>query len=117
MLTTVLAQIDLSPAGPFAGITPENLTITNIITWGFSAILVLAAVVFFFMLIFGGIRWMISGGDKANTETARNQVTGALIGLIIVFSAWAIWQILATAFGATGGITDLGGIGGTIGSP
>jgi len=48
------------------------------------------------MLIIGGIRWILSGGDKANTESARNQITAALIGLIIVFAAWALATLLGT---------------------
>ncbi|KKP23206.1 MAG: hypothetical protein UR11_C0001G0180 [Candidatus Woesebacteria bacterium GW2011_GWC1_30_29] len=40
----------------------------------------------------------MSGGDKAQTEGARNQITAALVGLVIVFSAWAIAQLLATFF-------------------
>jgi hypothetical protein len=60
--------------------------------------LVIAAIVFFFILVIGGIRWIISGGDKAHTEAARAQITSALIGLVIVFAAWAIAQLIGTFF-------------------
>lgn len=96
LLSTVFAQIDLKPeaAGSVTG-----LTIESIVSWAVTAVLVVAAVIFFFMLIFGGIRWIMSGGDKANTEAARNQVTAAIIGLIIVFSAWAIMALISSVFG------------------
>lgn len=78
-----------------------GVTIPNIIKGGITLILIAAATIFFFMLIYGGIKWIMSGGDKANTEGARSTVTAALIGLIIVFSAWAIAQLLQALFGVS----------------
>ena len=59
-------------------------------------VLVIAAIVFFFILVMGGVRWITSGGDKGKTEAARNQITAALVGLVIVFAAWAIIQLIET---------------------
>ena len=56
-------------------------------------------VILIFILVIGGIKWILSGGDKAHTEGARNQITAALVGLVIVFSAWAIIQLINTFFG------------------
>jgi len=75
-----------------------NLTFPNIISAAIRLIVVIAAVVFFFILIIGGIRWIASGGDKAQTEAARNQITAALVGLVIVFAAWAIVALINTFF-------------------
>jgi len=61
--------------------------------------LVIAGVIFFFMLVIGGIRWILSGGDKGQTEAARNQITAALVGLVIVFAAWAIASLIKALFG------------------
>jgi hypothetical protein len=67
------------------------------------------------MLVLGGIRYITSGGDKGSTESARSQITAALIGLVIVFSAWAIINLVKLFFdvdilnlqiqSATGGAT------------
>ncbi len=97
MLSTVLAQIDLTPGGEFVAlgaITFERLVSALIII-----ILIIAALVFLFMLIWGGIRYITSGGDKGATESARGQITAALIGLVIVFAAWAIITLINTFFG------------------
>lgn len=102
LLSTAFAQdntINLNPPGDSWVAGASELTITGIVSWAITAILIIAAVVFFFMLIIGGIKWIMSGGDKQNTESARNQITAALIGLIIVFSAWAIMNLLGTVFG------------------
>jgi len=51
------------------------------------------------MLVWGGVRWIMSQGDKSNVENARNQITNALIGLAIIFAAWAIMKLIETLFG------------------
>lgn len=76
-----------------------NLTLPNIISGLIRGALVVAAIVFFFILVIGGIKWIASGGDKAATEGARNQITAALVGLVIVFAAWAIVQLIQVFFG------------------
>ena len=98
----VLAQADepisLQPGGQF---TQLNFTIPSFIQAAIQLVFVVAAVIFFFVLVIGGVRWILSGGDKAQTEAARNQITAALVGLVIVFAAWAIVQLLSTFFGIT----------------
>jgi len=98
LLAPVLAQdIDLNPTGQFADL--GNITIGGIVSALIKLILIIAALVFFFILVIGGIRWIVSGGDKAGTEAARAQITNALIGLVIVFAAWAILQMIRIFFG------------------
>ena len=91
-------KIDLQDVGSdFAGL--KDLTIPNIVSGLIKMALVVAAIVFFFILVVGGIKWIASGGDKAQTEAARNQITAALVGLVIVFAAWAIIALIQTFFG------------------
>lgn len=100
MLSALLTQIDLTPSGgsgQFGNL--GNITITSIISAVIILILIVAALVFLFMLIMGGIKYITSGGDKAATEGARNQITAALIGLVIVFAAWAIINLVNLFFG------------------
>ena len=90
-------EINIKPSGDFA--TLGDLTVGGIVSGFVRLILVVTALVFFFILVIGGIRWIVSGGDKAQTETARNQITAALVGLVIVFAAWAIVQLINVFFG------------------
>lgn len=75
-----------------------GLTFPGIVSALIRLTVVVAAIVFFFILVIGGIRWIASGGDKAQTEAARNQITAALVGLVIVFAAWAIVALINTFF-------------------
>ena len=102
--STVLAQaagspgnITLKPSTQFNNLT--SITFGGIVSGLISFIMIIAALVFFFMLVLGGIQWMLSGGDKAGAEAARGKITAALIGLVIVFSAWAIVQLVNAVFG------------------
>ena len=91
-------QIDLKDVGTnFSNLT--NYSIPGIISGLIRLTLVVAAIVFFFILVIGGIRWIASGGDKGQTEAARSQITAALVGLVIVFAAWAIVSLIRTFFG------------------
>lgn len=94
----LLAQdtINLQPGGQFGSI--QSLKFADIISAFLRLILIVAALIFFFFLVWGGVEWILSGGDKTGTEKARNRITAALVGLVIVFSAWAIAQLVASFF-------------------
>jgi hypothetical protein len=77
----------------------ENLTASGIISGAISLVLIVVALVFFFILVMGGLRWVTSGGDEKKVGEARAQITNALIGLAIVFAAWAIMKLIGTVFG------------------
>ncbi len=89
-------QVNLQPTGQFANL--GTLDFPGIITIIVRFLVIIAAIIFFFMLVVGGIRWIASGGDKAQTEGARNQITAALVGLVIVFAAWAIVALINAFF-------------------
>lgn len=91
------SNVSLNPPTQFSQL--GNLSVGSIVSGLINLVLVLAALVFFFMLVLGGIRWIMSQGDKGNVENARNQITNALIGLAIIFAAWAIMKLIETLFG------------------
>lgn len=79
----------------------ENLsqfTPQRLVTFGVNFILILAVIIFFFLLVFGGIKWISSGGDKMKVEDAKKTVTNALIGLLIVFAVFAIILMIEAIF-------------------
>ena len=76
-----------------------SLTFGGIISGAISLVMLVVAVVFFFILIYGGLRWVMSEGDQKAVEAARSQITNALIGLAIVFAAFAIMRLIETVFG------------------
>jgi uncharacterized protein YacL len=68
-------------------------------------ILIIAVLIALFFLIFGGIRWITSGGDKGKVESARGTIIAAIIGLVIAFLAFFILSLALSFFGLS--LTDL----------
>jgi hypothetical protein len=62
-------------------------------------VMVLGALLVFMYLIWGGIEWITSGGDKGKTESARNKITAAIIGLIVLAASWAILMLVLNFLG------------------
>jgi len=93
------AQIQITPSNNSNFNPLKDLTAQGIISGAIGLILLLVALVFFFILVFGGLKWVTSGGDEKKVGAARAQITNALIGLAIVFAAWAIMKLIGTVFG------------------
>lgn len=55
-----------------------------------NVILYIAGVIAVIMLIVGGIKYVVSGGDSKKVTDAKNTVLYAIIGLVICFLAFAI---------------------------
>lgn len=53
-----------------------------------------AGLIFFFVLIFAGLQYILSGGNKENLQKAGASITNALLGLIIVFVSYWIIKII-----------------------
>ena len=93
-ITPVYAINDITVENP-GGIEDINKLVNDLIKF----VLGLAADLTFAFLIWGGIEWITSGGDKQKYEAARNRITAALVGLAIVAAAWALMNIAAKLLG------------------
>lgn len=67
----------------------------NLVDWA----LILAGVVAVFLIIVSGYKFISSGGDPKQVEGARQTLTYAIIGLLVVFLSFFIINIIA---GVTG---------------
>lgn len=76
------AQCDGCPGNLF-GDTGVFRQVTNVILY-------IVGIVAVIMLIIGGIRYVVSGGDSKKVTDAKNTVLYAIIGLVISFFAFAI---------------------------
>jgi hypothetical protein len=77
----------------------QNLKPSNFVSATINLLLGIAGIVAFIFLLWGGLQWILAGGDKEGTEKARKKITSALIGLAIVFSAYALLFIVRALFG------------------
>ena len=72
------------PGSGFGIFVSKLLTIT----------MTVGALLVFLNLLWGGIGWITSGGDKGKLETARNRMTHSVIGLIVLSSVVAIFMMI-----------------------
>jgi hypothetical protein len=68
-------------------------------------ITIISGLGFLVYLLYGGIILMTSGGDPKKVQNGQKTLTNGLIGLIIVFFAYWIVQIVGYVLGL-GGITN-----------
>lgn len=99
--TSVLGIQDLSATdcvdNGVATLSCIPYVLQNIIFWAF-ALVGIAAVIF---VIYGGVKFVLSGGDPKQVDGARKTITYALIGLALVISAFVIINIIGVVTGAT----------------
>ena len=83
------ARCDGCPADLF-GDTGAFKQVTN-------TILYIVGIIAVIMLIIGGIKYVVSGGDSKKVTDAKNTILYAIIGLIIAFLAYAIVNFVISA--------------------
>lgn len=88
-------RIDPVAGMPSGGDETLQSLITNGFTWAFIIVTVTALI----FLIWGGISWIMSQGDKSKVEGARKRITYAIIGLIVAFASFMIINTVGTFFG------------------
>lgn len=64
-----------------------------------NTILYIIGIVSVVMLIFGGFRYVVSGGDSKKVADAKNTILYAIIGLIISLLAYAIVNFVINTIG------------------
>jgi hypothetical protein len=112
-VTTILLSLPILATSVYAqptevtkpGWMPEDVGV--MINSLLSLVLVIAALAVFGYLIWGGIEWITSGGDKSKIESARNKLTAAVVGLIVLAASFAILQLALWFVGVEDGITNI----------
>lgn len=93
------ARGDDQPSSLF-GTTGVFSTISNVLLFVIGAIAVI-------MIVIGGLRYVISGGDSSQVQAAKNTILYALIGVIIAILAYAIVNFVVGSFVTDGGAGGL----------
>jgi hypothetical protein len=78
------------PTDLFGGDNSIFRRVTNILLFLVGAISVI-------MLIIGGIRYVISGGDQNQVTSAKNTILYAIVGIVVAFLAYAAVNFVTQA--------------------
>ena len=103
------AEADLNntanPAGAGAQAAKGNCTPTELIgsngvfTRITNTVLYAVGIISVIMLIYGGLRYVVSGGDSKKVTDAKNTIIYAIIGLIVAILSYAIVNFVINAIG------------------
>ena len=97
-------QIPLvAPAG-----SVENVAVQSIPQFVITLLFVVGLIIAIGFLIYGGIRWIMSRGDKAKVEEARGHIVSAIVGLVLIIATFFILNVVFTLL--TGKAFNLGNL-------
>ncbi len=63
------------------------------------AVMAISLLLVFLYLIWGGLNWITSGGDKGKIDQAKQKIISAVIGLVVVAASYAILTIMINFLG------------------
>lgn len=83
--------------------TGANNSLAGIIQTVISAFLGLLGIIFIVLIIYAGFNWMTARGDEEKVTLAKETLTRAVIGLIIIVAAYSITYFVFTNLPGDGG--------------
>lgn len=85
-----------APSGiPTGGLGTDGASLIALII---TFLIIGAALLALGFIVYGGILWTSSGGDKHKIETARKTIIYAVVGLIVAFMAFFIINLTGSVF-------------------
>ncbi len=93
-------QIETPLGVPTGGMDTAGQKIINL---GFNLLFVVGVIITISFVIYSGIQWTLSGGDKEKIASARARLTYAIIGFVIIVTAFAIIKTVLSLIGYNSG--------------
>ena len=93
-------SINGTPIPSLSGIPSGGIGIVgNVMQLLTNILFMLAVVLTLIFIIYSGIQWTMSGGDKQKIQQARARLIFSIIGLIVVTASFLIVNIITTIMG------------------
>ncbi len=99
MALQLFGEIAIPYKGTYAPAGVEYTGFGNFINNAVNGIMVGGGLLLFFYLIYGGFRYVTAGGDEKAVDGAKQTMTNAVIGLMVIAGAWFITKIAETMLG------------------
>jgi hypothetical protein len=80
-----------------AELAQNTLNIPGLIGQILAIVLGFTGTIFFILVVYAGILWMTAGGSQENIKKAQDILKAAVVGLIIVLSAYAITRFVGSS--------------------
>jgi hypothetical protein len=77
-------NFDTTGGGGCSGVAGSGDRLTGLIKTIINIVSVIVGVVAVIMIVFGGLKYITSGGDSSNVSSAKNTIIYAIVGLVVV---------------------------------
>ena len=81
------------------GVPDDFQTFEGVISSIFSIVIIVAGIAFVVLFLIGGIQYLVSMGNEDGSKKARQLMLDAVVGLVIVVTAWAIGTYVLSLLG------------------
>lgn len=112
-MSRLLAQIDADGnLGEFRGpttafqpdpnaveITSAGTVLQQFLSNFIGVLTIIAGLAFLLFFVFGGLQWILAGGDQGRIDAAKKQMTNGAIGLVIVIVAYGVVALIGQVVG------------------
>jgi len=85
------------PGGNSPDESPRQFATTFATLW--QTIIIVGGLAFILFFLWGGLQWIMAGGDKGKMEEARGKITQGLVGLAILAASFVIVKFIQGAIG------------------
>jgi hypothetical protein len=77
------------------GLTIEpDMDINKLIMWLYYFLVSISGLAAFATIVWGGVSWLTSAGNPAKASDAKEKITSALLGLLLVLGSWIFLNII-----------------------
>lgn len=104
MIPLFAATIDLIGQAQDQGFTTaksstDKVPFGNFVSTILQAVMAISLLMVLLFLVWGGLEWILGGGEKSKIEAARSKITGAIIGLVFLSASVAIYFFIQNIIG------------------
>lgn len=71
-----------------------GMDLNKLISWFYYFVVGISGFAAFVMLVWGGFEWLTSAGSPAKITEAKDKISSALIGLLLILSSYLILQVI-----------------------
>ena len=96
-------QLQTSGSSWGGGAPSGNTSLAGIVATVVKAFLGLLGIIFLVLIIYAGYEWMTAQGDEEKVTKAKDTLTRAVIGLIIIIAAYSITYFVFSSLPRNGG--------------
>lgn len=85
------------PGGESPDSAPQQFAVTMGTLW--QTIIIVGGLAFLLYFLWGGLNWILAGGDKGKLDESRTKITQGLVGLAILAASYVIVKFIESAIG------------------